>query len=154
MSWFTRSRCASWRKFEMTQTLELLMLSHLFDSQRLVRAQRHFLTFNKEITSHDFCGAFAIRRRNLTSERIQFTGLFVVMQRRFFLLFTIFVVTIFVVVVIVVIIHHRHIGKILLIFAEEFGIGPTDLRHNQLMALLIAQHLAASGLHPLLQLVL
>jgi hypothetical protein len=28
------------------------------------------------------------------------------------------------------------------------------LRHNQLMALLIAQHLAASGLHPLLQLVL
>ena len=129
------------------------MLSHLFDSQRLVRAQRHFLTFNKKITSRDFCGAFVIRRRNLMTGRIQFTGVFVVMQRRFFFLFSIFVVAI-VVVVIVFIVHHRHIGKILLIFAEEFGIGPADLRHNQLVALLIAQHLTASGLHPLLQLVL
>lgn len=85
--------------------------------------------------------------------RIQFTGhLFVVMQRRFFFLFTVFVVTI--VVVVIIIVHHRHIGKILLIFAEEFGIGPADLRHNQLVALLITQHLTASGLHPLLQLVL
>lgn len=138
----------------MAQPLELL-LAHLLDGQRLFGAEqrRHFLIFDHFI-AHDFGGA---GRR--VAGRVQFARPIVLVHQRFFpVLFSVLVISIVVVVVIVqlFVVHHGHIGEILLIFAEEFRISPADLGHDQLVALLVAQHLPAgrSRLHPLLQLVL
>ncbi len=148
---FAGRRGPTGRKFKMAQPLQLL-LAHLLDGQRLFGAQqRHFLTFDHFIP-HDFSGA---GRR--VAGRVQFARPVVLVHRRFFFLFSVFVVTVVdVVVVVFVVVHHGHIGEILLVFAEEFGVGPADLGHDQLVALLVAQHLAAGGgrLDPLLQLVL
>lgn len=137
----------------MAQPLELL-LAHLLDGQRLFRAEqrRHFLIFDHFI-AHDFGGA---GRR--VAGRVQFARPVVLVHQRFFpVLFSVLVVSIVVVVVVqLFVVHHGHIGEILLVFAEEFRIGPADLGHDQLVALLVAQHLPAGRgrLHPLLQLVL
>lgn len=140
----------------MAQPLvELLLLAHLLDGQRLFGAEqrRHFLTFDHFI-AHDFGGA---GRR--MAGRVQFARPVVLVHQRFFaVLFSVLVVSIVVDVVVVqlFVVHHGHIGEILLVFAEEFRVGPADLGHDQLMALLVAQDLPASRgrLHPLLQLVL
>ena len=108
---------------------------------------RHFFRFN---FARQFRCDFRFRR---LSWRVEFAGSFVPL----FLLHHRFVFfAIFIVAIVVFVIHHCHIGEILLIFAEEFGVGSADLSHDQLVTLFITQYLSASssGLHPLLQLVL